>query len=511
MSDTLDALSASPVGPQSHGDARQRLEAAARDVRELASTEGASEELLRTLADLGPVFSGFARFLATRADVVPAGLRADLADVPDGPAPAPSSEILALLEAEWRSPVRDVCYAFDETPGDTRFPTQSHRAWLTPTDAVTVSCVPPSFEARAERELPMLSVLSEALARTVGGPDMFAGLVEDYRALLRRRLDLSGDVAAGQVLVADARRFPPLRARRPHPGLSSRRVAVWDEIASVPPDTPGFGHEEAGPSACRAWLRQALLGRTFPEEPTPNDFILAGRREVALGGRLFTSLPTDAQVTIQGYLVAVAGGDPDLAIRYLMRELVPGRSADAAGLERRIRHSWSADSDAAGGSELMAQLLAHWRIAVEHGYQPKARLVSFYRGCLAAVRAATIMGAEADVLRDTLEALQLRLVAFQVEAFTGVSPSTARSFREAAWRFVTALASGPIGSDHGGAGSGASIVVVGSLLLALTAIGIASPVLVASGVAWADPVAACLFAAIGAVTLFSIVFRRQAP
>ncbi len=514
MSQALDILTVPAASPSPHGadDARLRLADAARAARELASAEGAAEELVLILRDLGPVFAGFARFLASRADVVPAGLRADLAMVPDLVEPAPASEVRAVVEAGWKARIEDVCATFEEHPVETRFPTQSHRAWLTPTDAVIVSCVPASFAARAEREATTLTLLSPALAAPLGGPEAFEALVADYRALLARRLDFSDDITASEALVADARRFPPLLARRPHPGLSSRCVAVWDAIAPVSPDTPGFDSHEAGPSVCRAWLRQALLGRAFPEEPAPADFIVAGRRQVALAGRLFTTLPSDAQLTVQGYLVAVAAGDPDLAIRFLMRELVAGRAADATGFERRIRHAWSVDADAAGGSELMAQLLLHWRIAVEHGYQPKARLASFYRGCLAAVSAATAMGAEADVLRDSLEALQLRLMAFQVEAVTGVSPSTARSVREAGWRFVTTLASGPIASDRAGAGGpGAPMFVVGSLALSLLAIGVAMPSLIASGATWADPVGAAVFAAVGVVAIGMILFRRPAP
>lgn len=509
MRETLDVVVAPARRLSSPEETTRRLEAIARDVRELASAEGASEELLQILPELGPVFSGFARFLSSRADMVPAGLRSDLAAVPDRVNPAPMSEVREVVEAGWRRPVEDVCWAFDETPEETRFPIQTHRAWLTPTDGIMVSCVPPSFENRVQRELQMLPVLSTALAGTLGGADAFDQLVEDYRALMRRCLDLSDDVAASEAIVADARRFPPLRARRPHPGLSSRRVAVWDDVAAVSADTPGFDFAEAGPSACRAWLRQALLGRVFPEESRAADFIMTGRRQVAVGGRLFASLTTEAQLTIQGYLVATAAGDPDLAIKYLVRELVPGRNADLAGFQRRMRHAWSVDSDAAGGSELMAQLLLHWRIAVEHGYQPKARLVSFYRGCLAAVRGATARGAEADVLRDTLEALQFRLMAFQLETITGVTPSAARTVREAGWRFLTTLASGPLASDLGGVSAGLPMSIAGALLLALTAIGIALPSLVASGAAWADPVGAGLFAAIGAMTLFRIMSRRQ--
>jgi predicted unusual protein kinase regulating ubiquinone biosynthesis (AarF/ABC1/UbiB family) len=513
MTETLDVLPAGAAAPaswfSSPEESKRRLEAAAADERELASAEGASDELLQLVSDLGPVVSGFARYLATRADVVPAGLRADFAAVPDRAAPAPWPEIQELVEAEWHRRIDAVCVAFDETPCEIRFPTQSHRARLSLTDTVVVTCVPPSFEARAGHDLQLLPLLSTALAHTLGGPHVFDRVVVEYRAHLRRLIDLSADLTESEALVADARRFPLLRARRPHPGLSSPRVAVWDDVASVPWDSPGLDIPEAAAGGCRAWLRQALLGRAFPEEPAPADFIVAGRRQVALGGRLLTSLPTDAQMTIQGYLVAVAAGDPDLAIRYLTRELVPRRGADTAGFQRRIRHAWSIDSDAAGGSELLAQLLLHWRIASEHGYRLTPRLVSFYRGCLAAVRAATAMGAEGDVLRDSLEALQVRVIASQIERFTGVSPTTARSVREAGWRVITALSSSPMESGRSAELAGAPMSVVGALLLALAAIGIAMPALIASGAAWADPVGAGLFALLGAVILFLVLYRRQ--
>jgi hypothetical protein len=512
MSDVIDVVSP-PAGPtpiDSPEEARRKLDAVARDVRELASAEGASAELLHVLPELGPVFSGFARYLASRADRVPAGLRSDLASVPDWIGPAPFEEVRAVVEGAWRKRIEDVCWAIDEAPVRVAFPTQIHRVWLTPSDAVLLACVPESFERCVERELALLPMLSGALSGPLGGPDRFDAIVEDYRSLLRRLLDLGVDVAASEALVADARRFPPLRPRRAHAGLSSARVGVWDEIAGVSPDVPGFDHHEAGPSVCRAWLRQALLGRAFPEELTADDLVVAGRRQVSVGGRLFAALPTDAQITIQGYLVATAAGDPDLAIKYLLRELEPTGSADLAGFQRRMRHAWSVDADAAGGSEMMAQLLYHWRIAVEHGFRPRPRLVSFYRGCLHAVSAATAHGAEPDVLRDTLEALQIRLMAYQLETLTGITTAATRTAREAGWRFLTALASGPVSPDRPGSGGvGLPLATAGALLMALTAIGVALPALAASGAAWAEPVGAAMFAALGTVTLGLIVLRRS--
>ncbi|HEX4346670.1 MAG TPA: hypothetical protein VHZ73_03820 [Vicinamibacterales bacterium] len=510
MSKTIDVLPPAIVRPERAESASSRLNRIARDVKELASAEGASAEFIEALADLGPVFSGFGRYLSTRADVVPAGLRSDLAPITDRVNAAPASEVRELLGRAWRRPVDAVCFEFDDVPLETRFPAQAHRAWLTPMDAVRVWVVPGSFEARAHQDMRELPLLGPALSAAVGGQAIFEGLVAGYRAMLTRLLDFSDDVATSEALVADARRFPPLRPRRPHAGLSSSKVAVWDEIASVPSDTAGFNHEEAGPSVCRAWLRQALLGRVFPEETAAADFVIAGRRQIAVGGRLFATLPSDTQITVQGYLVASAAGDPDLAIKYLTRELVPGPTVDRAGFERRMRHAWSVDSDAAGGSELLAQLLLHWRIAVEHGYQVTPRLVSFYRGCLAAVTAATALGADADVLRDTLESLQIRLMAFQLETMTGVTTSAMRTVREAGWRFLTAIASGPIAADRPmSVGTALPLTTAGALLLALVAIGVALPSLVASGAAWLDQAGAVMFALLGGTLIWAIVRRRS--
>ena len=92
MSETLEVLPSPAVRLHNPDDIRRHLEAASRDVRELASAEGASEELLQILPELGPVFSGFARILSTRAGVVPAGLPADLPRARDQTAPAPPLE-----------------------------------------------------------------------------------------------------------------------------------------------------------------------------------------------------------------------------------------------------------------------------------------------------------------------------------------------------------------------------------------------------------------------------------
>jgi hypothetical protein len=511
MSDAFEAT----LGPgfrswDRDDDAWRRLEAAGRDAANLVSAEGATASWRLLLRDLGPVFSGFGRYLATRADRIPAGLRSDLAAVEDLVTPAPWLEIRDTIESERGCRLDRIFVEIEEAPIEVRFPTQSHRAWLSPTDPVIVTCVAPSFEARIDRDLSRLPLLEPVMARVSGGSSAFGALVADYRAVLARRANIGPDVDAGIAVTGDARRFPQLLHRRAHAALCSRRVSVWDDIATVAPDSPGFDPAAAGEHACRTWLRQALLGSAFPEETTVGDFMIAGRRQVALGGRLFTAISAKTQDHLQGYLVAVAAGDPDLALTFLLRELVAGPSADPTGLRRRFRHSWSTDLDGAGGSELLAQMLLHWRLAIDHGYRPEAHLVSFYRGCLAAASAATEIGAAPDVLRDALDGLQLRILTRQAETFIGFSPTSARSVQEAAWQLATRITTLPVAGPSQGGRPAPSLATTGSLLLVLAALGVAAPRLAAWGAGWGEPAAAAAFAAIGAWTLRGILGRRKA-
>lgn len=487
-------------------DAGPDLSTASAPRGESVSRLGLSVAMRDGLAARGPVATSFARYLSTRADVVPAGLRAALASCADVVAPVAASDVRALLESAWGARLNDVCFDFEDAPVEVCFPTQTHRAWLAPTHAVLIRVVPPAFAQEIERGLRALR--ESPVFTPVLSAEVYTRLLGDFESTLRRRVSQAHDLAAASSLVADARRFPQLRAARPHPALSRDQVCVLDEVVAVAPGTPGFEHAEEGASAFRAWLRQALLGGVFPEEVEPSDLVIAGRRQISLRGRLFTRLDADAQADLSGYIVAVAAADPDLAMRFLQRQLVPGRAADAAGLQRRLRHAWSIDLDAAGESELLAQLLLHWQIAVDHGFTPTPALAAFLRGATHAVRAARHIGAVDDPLADALGALQLRVMASQLEAITGVSPSNARSAREAGWRLITTLAAGPVDGARGPRPSGAPLHVFGSLLLVLAALGIAMPRLVSAGVSWADPVGALLFAGLGGSLLFVSSRRR---
>ena len=168
MSETLDLAPPRAAWPDNPDETRRRLEGVARDVRELASAEGASEEFLQILPELGPRVLGIRALpFDTRR---PGARRPPLGPGHGGGGSGRRRRRRRRSAASWKrrgtAASRTCASRSRRRPSETRFPVQSHRAWLTPTDAVIVSCVPPSFEARVERELQMLPMLSAALAST---------------------------------------------------------------------------------------------------------------------------------------------------------------------------------------------------------------------------------------------------------------------------------------------------------------------------------------------------------
>jgi hypothetical protein len=126
MTEVLDVLPAVRATPSSSPEETlRRLESVARDVRELASAEGASSELLHILPDLGPCSRVCALSRDTRRPCA-SGPSFRSRHVPDRIDAAPFAEVREVVEASWRRSLEDVCWSFEEMPVTTQFPTQSH-------------------------------------------------------------------------------------------------------------------------------------------------------------------------------------------------------------------------------------------------------------------------------------------------------------------------------------------------------------------------------------------------
>ena len=369
--------------------------------RSLAA-EPFGRRLRGALQELGPVFSAFGLYLASRVDLLPAADCLELSAIPERVPPQPVAAVRERIAAELGQPADSLLAELEPEPCESRLLVQGHRARLADGQPVVLRFVRPEAVEAAEADLARLPLLAGAFLRgahpgDAGWPEGLLGeVIADFRRALREGADLAATADALGLLALDAEDFGLLAAPAVRRDLCTPRLLVVDDpggtalaaaMAAAVASRNATGQRELVRLLSVAWLRQALEGRVFPVGLTET-----GARAVA-GGRLaflagsFARPPAADRTNLRGFLLAMAAHEPDDACSYLLREMTrEGPEAAEETLRLQIRQvvpfrdgAWSV-----AGTSLAEHVFVCARQARACGFRPRPQLIAFYRG-LAAV------------------------------------------------------------------------------------------------------------------------------
>ena len=384
----------------------------------LSSDEYPVTRLGATLADLGPVFASFGRYLSSRIDLVRRRDALVLAAIPDRATPMTAAQVDACVARELGTPLERRFFEFDRAASDVTLWTERHRAWLAPGVPVLVTIVRPDAAEWLARDVPLLPLLHPWFDVP---PDSLAAAVDDFALTLRRRLDQTHQVAALATLAADASvhgGFSAPVCYRDHcaPGiltLEKPAGATFHDIMADESNTDAAraAAEQRAKRLATAWLRQALLGRVVPFDFGPRDIVADADRIVLIGGA-FEPHTSAERSHFLSYLDAVAADDPDAAAAWVV-----GASArdapDPSGeemLRRRLRQAVPfRDGEWSGDDRLAEHLLVQWRMAREAGWSLTPHHLHLYRGLLATTRMTTQLAPHEDSLLSALQHERLQM------------------------------------------------------------------------------------------------------
>ena len=121
---------------------------------------GRAERLRQALEALGPTFIKFGQALATRADLLPAELVAELCRLQDEVPPLADGLAAATIESELGAPLSRLFADFNPVPIAAASIAQVHRARLATGEDVAVKVRRPDIAGTSERDLPILAQLA---------------------------------------------------------------------------------------------------------------------------------------------------------------------------------------------------------------------------------------------------------------------------------------------------------------------------------------------------------------
>jgi predicted unusual protein kinase regulating ubiquinone biosynthesis (AarF/ABC1/UbiB family) len=504
-----------------------------------------AQRLRQALEALGPVFSAFGLYLASRVDLLLARDRLALAAIPDWAEATPSVTVRELITRQLGCSLAEAYPSFEDSPWESRLLCQSHHARLKGGQAVTVKVVHPELQAYLECDLELLPVLKPALASILRSETAIGDAIDDFRRTLQWQIDLLYEVQVFEMLARDVQEFEILRVPIVYKELCASHILTIEQVPGTPLReimTVYEQTERGGPSAvlndigiephilarrlCMVWLRQALLGKQFPVALHPEDLILLPNKQIAFIGGVFASLPSDAKKNLWHYVLATSTNAPDRACFYLLREIEQeGRPINEDELRYRFREvvpfrdgGWGGSGDS---SSLADYLFVHWKLVNERSLRPQHHLLCFYRGLFQILTFVQQFAPDSDPLLEGLqevrtimmlgqfqEMLELHALGDKLDKYSAMMMELPQKFDQALTLMLESHARLPLQgvktAQHQGQHS--SLAVVVALLLTLAAAVLLSHHLMTSALAgiWVDRLSTIAFVVLGALLLRAV-------
>ena len=488
----------------------------------VADQESHVKKLREALESLGPIFSSFGIYLASRVDLLSGHDCLEFGEIPDSAEPLSPGVIYALIRREISHPLDDVLLSFEESPFESRLLFQKHHARLRDGRKVAIKLVRPETEEHLVQDLELLPLLKFALGFISSYPAIDSA-IDDFRFMLLRKIDLTHEANGLDSLAQNAESFGILGSASLEQTLCTPRMLT---IECLPGISLGelLSHSSANQTddlarrLCVLWLRQALHGSVFPVEISPDDLLILPGRQIGMTGGVFANLPEESRYNLWNYLVATASDSPNQACAFLLKELKRRDSLDGDHeLQQKFRQAVPFRDTDWGGDFFADHLFVQWRLANEHGYLARQNLPSFFRGLYTVAQLARQLCPQRDAFAQALEDVRLiaRMEWFkemlvpdqfgkQMNQYAALMMELPQRLDEA----LTLVAEGrnesrfPVRERHQRECRQTSSTTIVALLLVLAAfVMLVQHAGVVINAAWADSIKALLFVALGACVL----------
>ncbi len=302
------------------------------------------ERLRRTIEDLGTTYIKLGQMLSTRPDVLPPAYIAELSKLLDAAPPAPTDEVVAIIEEELGKPLDALYSRFDRESIASASIGQVHRAALADGTDVVVKVQRPGVEQTVRTDLNIL--LSEARFL-----EAHSDALRNYN-LVAIVQEFSESISAETDYTREGRHADTLRRLttdedvlipRIHWDHTSRRVITMQELDGIKlSETDRL--REAGsdlPAVARqlanVYLRHVFVHGVFHADPHPANIMVCGDKIGLIDFGSVGTLSPAMRDQLGDLLEALVRQDADDMVDTVMDMGAFGPGADRDGLRMEIQ------------------------------------------------------------------------------------------------------------------------------------------------------------------------------
>jgi ubiquinone biosynthesis protein len=278
-----------------------------------------SERFRDLLQHLGPTYVKIGQMMASRSDILPPDMIAELSKLQSDAAPFPWEDASAVILGELGKPPEELYASIDHEPFAAASTAQVHRAVLDDGTVVAVKVQRPQIVAKTKADLGVITQLSDIaerrveMARKVG----VAAMVREFAGGVLKELDYRNEAYHAKRLADNMARFPEITVPRIYDDLSGTRVITMEFITGIKISKvealreAGFDTDALGSVFIRAVIKQILIDGFFHGDPHPGNLLAdpADKRMVFLDMGLVGQLNSTQRVNLLGLIYALKEKD----------------------------------------------------------------------------------------------------------------------------------------------------------------------------------------------------------
>lgn len=302
------------------------------------------QRVRRTLEELGPTYIKLGQILSTRPDLLPPEYIVELSKLLDSSPPAPTAEIVSIIEKELGGPLDRWYASFSPEPIASASIGQVHRARLRDGTDVVVKVQRPGVHATVNADLNLLRTQArflEARSATLKAYGL-TDLVEEFSQALRAELDYT----------TEARNADRIRATVGDEGvlipevywnLCTRRVLTLSDLKGLKLTemdrlkARGYDLSSIADRLAKIYLKAVFVHGVFHADPHPANILVCDREIGLVDFGIVGYLTPRVKEDLGDLLFALVQQDAEEMVHVIARMGAMRSSYDRSGLERDIQ------------------------------------------------------------------------------------------------------------------------------------------------------------------------------
>lgn len=253
-----------------------------------------AERIRLVLQDLGPSFIKLGQIAATRPDVLPADVIAELKKLQDDVPPVPFADIQTVIESSLGAPIDKVFVSFDQKPLAAASIGQVHRAVLATPEGeqqVVVKVQRPNVGDTVVRDLELLHMMAAAIERAIPETRIYSpiGLVQQFDRSITAELNFMIEGENGERFAKNFEgsklenvvRFPKVYKQ-----ASSKHVLALEFFDGKKVDKAvesGVDGKVVAKNSVGVVIKMIFEDGFFHADPHPGNVIIMGKEEPIIG------------------------------------------------------------------------------------------------------------------------------------------------------------------------------------------------------------------------------------